>query len=179
MGCIQEAMIILAQPSSRRIPRHGSSATGRTRTGFTMVELVFVLAIGLITAGIAAPKYFNATNRYRVSVAAHRIAADFTLARAQARSRSTTQTIVFTQASNSYTLSGVKNLDGNGTNYTVNLAAEPYNVTLTSVDFGNGATQTSFDRFGFATAGGTVTISANGWTKTIVLDKNTGLASVQ
>ena len=42
----------------------------RARSGFTLVELVIVLAVISLIVGLAAPKYASAATRYRVKNAA-------------------------------------------------------------------------------------------------------------
>ena len=61
------------------------------RSGFTLIELVMVLAIiGLITA-IAAPRYAASLARYRAESAARRVAADLALARREAAASSSSR----------------------------------------------------------------------------------------
>jgi type IV pilus assembly protein PilA len=47
---------------------------GKTRKGFTLVEMVLVIAIIVIIAGVfivSVGRYLNATNKAKVSISAH------------------------------------------------------------------------------------------------------------
>lgn len=145
---------------------------------FSLVELVTMLAVLGVLAAIAVPRYGNSLARYRASAAAGRIAADVNLARTRARTSSLGQSIVFSTASNAYTLPGVAGLRGQPSPYAVALSAEPYAATLVSAAFG-AATTLAFDRYGQPTSGGTVVVRSGGVTKTVVVDPNTGQAAVQ
>lgn len=153
----------------------------RPARAFSLVELVLMLAIIGITAAIGAPRYANSVALYRSQMAAQRIAGDLNLARSRARSSSLGQTIVFSVATNAYSLPGVAGLSGEAspsTSYTVKLASEPYSATLLTADFSGTATA-SFDRYGQAQAGGTVTVRSGSFTQTVTLDGVTGLAAIQ
>src|SRR4051794_21600677 len=92
-----------------------------SRSAYTLVELVLVLIIIGIMAGMAVPRYAMATARYRASAAANRIAADLAMAQQNARATSLTQPIVFTAASGTYVISNLTSLDNGSTSYSVNL----------------------------------------------------------
>ena len=146
--------------------------------GFSLVELTFVMmVIGIMTA-LALPRYSNALARYRADATARRIVADLNLARAQARSTSTTQPVVFDLINNNYQLPGVTTLDRRSTNYQVNLAGAPYYSTLSSVDFAT-TTQVTFSIFGEADNSGTIVITAGEATKTITFDATNSSATIQ
>jgi len=150
---------------------------------FTIAELVLVIVIIGVLAGIAGPRYAGAVTRYRLDSAAKRIAADIALARADARSGSMPQAVIFTPASNNYQLPGVTTLDRRSTNYVVNLASDPYLVTLTSAAFGPVGgpmiTTVTFDIYGVPDNGGSVVITSGGINKTITLDPNSGNTTIQ
>jgi len=151
------------------------------RRGVSLLEIAVVLVITAILAAIALPKYAAAIARYRLDSAARRICADLALARSHARLTSTTQPVVFNPANATYQLPGIAGLDNSATS-TVNLSADPYQVTLSSVDFGGGASQVTFDAYGSptSTAGGTIVVtSPAGETRTIIVDGYTGIASSQ
>ena len=153
----------------------------RPARAFSLVELVLMLVIIGITAAIGAPRYANSLALYRSQMAAQRIAGDLNLARSRARSSSLGQTIIFNVATNVYNLPGVAGLSGqapSASSYTVNLTSDPYAATLLTADFSGTATA-SFDRYGQAVAGGTVTVKSGSFTQTVTLDGVTGLAAVQ
>ena len=143
----------------------------------SLLELVTVLTIIGVMAAIGAPRYANSLAVYRTQAAAKRVAADLALARSRARTTSVGQTIAFNVAGSAYTVSGAKGLDGQAA-YAVALSAEPYAATIVSAAF-NATTSLSFDRYGQPASGGSVVVRSGGFTKTVVVDAVTGLASVQ
>lgn len=146
--------------------------------GFSLLELVLVLAILAVLAAIAAPRYAGAASRYRADCAARRIAADLGMARGRARAASASRSVVFTLSPASYKMPGVRDPDRPGSDYTVNLSEEPYRVTLVSVNFGGDA-QVVFSGYGLPDSGGTVRVRAGDCEKTVVLEPANGEVSVQ
>ena len=151
--------------------------SGRRATGFTLIELICVMAIMLILGSIAIPRFGNSIARHRAERAAHRIAADLALAQKHARTTSAAQTVTFDLATHSYTLVGMRHLDHSSAEYVVNLAGEPYCATLVSVDF-NGDAEIIFDGYGLSDSGGTVVVQVNTYQKTVTVDAETGEAGV-
>jgi len=146
--------------------------------GFSLLELVLVMGIMGVVAGMAAPRFTNATMRYRVALTARRIAADLGLARSWAKARSNSQVVAFDPAGSGYRMAGVRPLGRQSPDYEVSFAGGPHQVTLVSVDFG-GDPNVVFDAYGAPDSGGTVVIQANGTQKTITLDAYTGKATIQ
>jgi prepilin-type N-terminal cleavage/methylation domain-containing protein len=107
----------------------------RSVSGFTLIELVLVVAIMLIVAAIAAPRYGQAASRYQADLAAHRVGADLRMARSTARARSASCAVVFFVDANRYQLSGIPAPDGATGDYAVALSAEPYRANLLLADF--------------------------------------------
>ena len=145
---------------------------------FTLTELVLVLAIIATMALIAAPRFANATARYRSELAAGRIVADLTLARSQARASSRSYTVSFDAAANSY-----KYFDGTEVALadaieTVHLDEPPYDAAITSAVFGADE-EIVFDGYGVPDSAGAVIVRVGGYEHTVQLDADTGEASVQ
>ena len=151
------------------------------RQAFTLVELVLVLAIMGVLAAVAAPRYAASMANYRVRLAAHRVAADVALTQAAARAASASRALTFDVPGNRYTVSGLGALDGRGGGYTVQLAAQPYGVsikTLTLTKAGaNGAL--TFDGFGVPDGGATVVVSFGTYNRTVTVSAASGAATVQ
>jgi len=148
------------------------------KSGFSLLELVLVIGIITVAAGMAAPRFANATMRYRVEMTARRIAADLSLAQSWAKTSSKSQTVAFDLAGAKYRMTGIRTLDNRSSNYEVNLRGDPHLVTLVSASFG-GDPNVIFDAYGAPDSGGTVVIQANGTQKTITLAPYTGKAVIQ
>jgi prepilin-type N-terminal cleavage/methylation domain-containing protein len=152
--------------------------------GFTLVELLIVLALTAILAGLAVPRYANSVARYRAEMAARRIAADLALAGSQARQIGKPVIVTFNIASSTYTLSGVEGLRHLSNNYCVDLSVEPYRASVSSASFSSGTlssagAQVTFSIYGTPNAGGQVVVRCGSYSKTAVLDQASGRASIQ
>ena len=152
--------------------------TTLANSAFSLLELVLVMGIVGVVAGMAAPRFTNATMRYRIAMAARRIAADLSLAQSWAKTSSKSQTVAFDLAGARYRMTGVRTLDNRSLNYEVNLGGDPHLVTLVSADFG-GDPNVTFDAYGAPDSGGTVVILAQGTQKTITLSPYTGKVDIQ
>ena len=150
----------------------------RGRQGFSLLELVMVVAIMAIVAAIAVPRYGQAAARYRIDVAARRIVQDLSLASRQARNAGAPRTVAFNAAGTQYTISGLAALDKAAQGYQVDLLAEPYCSRVDSANFGGDGTVV-FNGYGQADSGGQVVLKSGSMTRTITLDAASGKASVQ
>ena len=160
------------EPTARRAPRR------KILRGFSLIELVLVVAIIAVVAGIAIPRYSGWQFRYRADAAARRIAADLTFAQTRARAASASQSLAFDVDAETYDLPGVPDMDHPGVDYQVDLSRGPYSANLVSADFG-GAQTATFDGYGVPTAGGTVVVQSGPVTKTVTLDAGTATVTVQ
>ncbi len=143
------------------------------RYGFSLLELILVLAIIVTLSAIAAPRYANATSRYRAEVAGRRIAADLDQARGLAKATSASITVTFDVVNDQYTLAGVRSLKKAATDSIVVLSEEPYRVTLEVALFG-GDGVVVFDGYGIPDSGGNVVVSCGGYQATVNLSAQTG-----
>ncbi len=146
--------------------------------GFSLIELVLVTAIVAVLAAIAAPRYGQASSRYRLDLASRRVVADLELAQSCAKAASSPRSVVFIAGTDQYRLSGVPAPDGMVGDYTVSLAAEPYKTDISAVDF-NDTHQVVFSGWGLPDSGGAVTLIAGSQHKTIHVDGETGQVSIQ
>ena len=153
------------------------SARHRNRS-FTLIDLVMAMAVIVIVAAIATPRYANALTRYRAEAAARRVAADLALTRQTAKSTSSSRTVDFDDSDDSYTIPNVRELDTAGTMYRVQLQDSPYQAQIVSVDLG-GDWQIIFDGFGIPDSGGFVIVQAGDYQYTVVVDPETGAVEVQ
>jgi MSHA pilin protein MshC len=150
----------------------------RHRRGYSMIELVMVIAILAMLGAVAMPRYANSLALYRGQMAAQRIAADIALAQRYAKTTSAGQSIAFTVASSSYSLPGVTGLTGGASIYNVSLPGDPYLASLVSVSIG-GATTLAFDRYGQPSSGGTIVVKSGNSQRTITIDANSGMTTIQ
>lgn len=149
------------------------NARPRRCTGFSLLELIVVLAILTTVAAVAIPRYSGALETYRVDASATRVAADLTRARMRARSGSAPVTVTFSLSDHTYAISGIS-----AEMATVDLTQPPYASELVSVDFG-GQVKITFDGFGNPASDGTIVVGSGTATKTVLLDGTLGSAEVQ
>jgi len=146
------------------------TSTRATRQGFNLFELVMVLAIMGIVAAIAAPRFGQASARYRADVAARRICKDLDLASRAARNAGASRTLKFEKSGDAYTISSIAGLQKSSDTYRVDLSSEPYRGR---------ADQVTFNGYGQADSSGTVVLKCGDITRTITFDQAGGKASVQ
>lgn len=154
-----------------------SSPEGRTRavcaSGFSIIELVVVLAIISIASAFAIGRYSSSMSRYRADLAARRLQQDLLLAQSRARSTADTRMVTVDQPDGSYRLVGEKPLRPSDIDYRVSLRIEPFLTLIRRIDTPNGSPQIVFDGYGtpnqamqIVLASGpdkrTVTVSASG-----------------
>ena len=168
-----------------------------SEAGFSLLELIIVMTIIAVMAAIATPRFGAAHARYRVDLAARRIAADIAYAQTVACRNSTNQEIVFDINSDSYMLPGLEDIDGSGADYTVNLSDTKYGVDLVSASFENADAYISTDCLSFTIWGspqsgclthggsvaplvnGSVVITLGSESRTIKIASVTGMVSIQ
>lgn len=148
-------------------------------TAFSLLELVLVLAIMATMAAIAVPRYANSLARYRADMAAHRIAADLEYARAAAAAASSSRSVAFHPDTDRYELTGLEHPDHPGSPYEVRLQETPFHTDLTEVVFGTDSQTVVFNGFGLPDNGGKVAVRAGDRVRTIVIDPETGEATIQ
>jgi len=131
-----------------------------------------------IFTAMAAPRYGQASGRYRLELAARRVAADLRLAQSSAKAASAARTVVFAAETDQYQLQGIAAPDGAAGDYTVSLSAEPYKANLTAVDFDD-TSQVVFSGWGLPDHGGAVTLVVGTQQKTVAVDGETGQIAIQ
>jgi prepilin-type N-terminal cleavage/methylation domain-containing protein len=160
------------------VPGGGKIRLARPPAAFSLLELVMVVAILAVAAAIAAPRYAQATARYRCRVAARRIAEDLALASRSARTAGAARTVTFSSAGGAYTIAGLPDFRNPAADYRVDLAGEPYCARLLSARFAGGGPVVVFDGYGTADSDGTVDVQVGGAACTVVFSAVTGKASV-
>lgn len=134
------------------------TSSGRARprsSGFTLVELMVVVAIVAITATLAAPNFAQMLANYRVRSAAEGILTALNFARAEAVRRNSPVSFSLSAGSSGWTVSQVSS--------TATLQTHSNNEPATSVTSGTAATAVTFLPTGLVQAGtqlGQVTVSS-------------------
>ena len=164
------------------------------RNGYTLIEVVIVLLVFGIMAAAAAPRYLEATARFRADAAARRIAADLNYLRERAmlRGAATEQILKIDAATEQYKMSSVQDIDHPANSYLVDLSKSAYPVDVVSATFTDteGATSDNmilYDLHGLPRVGspsvallsGEIVVASGSQTRTIIVDPVTGRASVQ
>jgi len=147
-------------------------------TGYSLLEVVLVMAILVTFAAIAIPRYAGAVVRHQADLAARRVVADLRQAQSFAKTQSASCTVSFTVATSKYQLIGVPSFDGNPGDYNVNLSHDPYDAKLVSAALG-GDSQVVFDGWGTPDSGGTIVISSGSEQRTVIVDGDTGQVTIQ
>lgn len=146
--------------------------------GFSLLEVVLVVAILATFAAMALPRYGRALARHRADLAARRVVSDLVQAQAYAQTTSSACTVSFSAATAQYDLIGVPSFDGNSGDYRVDLFLDPYEAVLVSVDLG-GDSQVVFDGWGMPDSGGTIVVSSGTEQRTVVVDGSSGQVTIQ
>lgn len=150
---------------------------GGPRGSFSLVELAIVIAVIGVLVTIAVPRYAKFVTRHCVATASQRIMADLAFAQRQARLSGASQTVRFKVSLDEYRLVDVPDPDRSGADYVVRLGAEPYQVSIASVDFG-GSAEVTFDIHGTPDRGGSVVVQGGRWVRQITVDPVTGGTTV-
>ena len=150
---------------------------GETRLrGFTLIELVIVLLIISVLAGMAIPTFFDSLLFHQVESAARRVKSDLELSCRAARQTSSPHSITF--SGGTYSLStAIKALDNPHDEYVVDLLAAPFHLERVTADF-EGELSVSFDGYGAPTRGGTVELECKSLKCIIKLDAVTGEVTI-
>jgi len=149
------------------------------RRGFTFVELMLVLGIIAVMSAIAIPRYSRSLSRYRLELAAQRIAADLNFARSRANASSASVTVNFqVNPVNRIDIPTVTGLKTAFTTWQTLLGEEPYRAAITAASF-SGSPTVTYNGYGTPSVGGSVTVQVAGLSKTILVNAVTGEAAVQ
>lgn len=145
------------------------------RRGFSMVELLVVLAILGVFAGVASVRLTASAERARVDAAARRIVNAVDDARSRARSTSTVCKVRFIATPPTVEIKGP--LTGDAGLDTIRLDHGPYRVMLKTASFG-GRDGVEFDRYGRPDTGGYVLVTSGRFDRTITVEAESGRATI-
>ncbi len=150
----------------------------RPTRGFSLIELVLVMAIISILAAIAVPRYAGAIARYRADAAARRIVADLDYARQRARASSSSVTAEILPDQDVVRVIGAFSMDDPSAVWEADLSGPPYRADITASIFG-ADNSVIFNGYGDPDSGGAVILQVGSVTRSVVLDAKTGKAVVQ
>ena len=158
--------------------RLGIPACCLCHRGFTLFELILVLGTIVILAAIALPRYGAAASRYQADLAARRLVQDLALAQTTALAQGAAQTVTINPGTDQLTLLNATALDPHLSTYSTSLSASPYKADISSSEF-NGVNDIIFDGWGLPDSNGIVVLSVGAETRTVVVDIETGKASIE
>ena len=173
-------------PSSRAVRFLSPARRGSVR-GYTLLELVIVLAVIGVVATIGSVRYTGALTTYRLDAAAARVKADLDQAARKARATSSVVYVQFDAASNVYRIltsdEAGSNAQGSTTAATgplrVDLGADPYRVKVRKIQSTLVGTRVGFNAYGRPMNGLSVMLSAGGRERLVSIDVNSSAVSVR
>jgi prepilin-type N-terminal cleavage/methylation domain-containing protein len=142
----------------------------KKRTGFTLVELLVVLAILGIMSVVVIPSLNRWMDNYRVRTATRQLATDMQFARMNAVSQNRTYMVTVNPTTNQYVIStgGVQV----GPTRDLGSPASPYYVKGASLQIVTGANPlvVTFSSLGTASPTGVARITVNGFVRNVTVD---------
>lgn len=180
-------MTALMYPTAKlrhsRIERRAGHDYAGSRSGFTMVELIIVVAIIAIAALVAVPMMSSAAS-VQIRSASNMIAGDLEYARSMAISRGQKYSVVFDPGAESYKIVDeggivIKHPVKTASDYIVDFKNNGrFNkVDIANANF-NATTSVQFDCLGSPNSGGTVSLQAGNTNVTITVEHVTGYVSI-
>jgi prepilin-type N-terminal cleavage/methylation domain-containing protein len=148
-----------SRPATTTTAAHQRPARSFNRSprAFSLIELVMVVLIISVLAGVAVPRYARAQARFRADAAAARLATDLARLAAEARAASAPRQVLFDAGSKAYRAPTSTRPGTAIVGYSVVLADNPYRATSLAASF-SGAAEVTFSPFGVPTAAGSIVI---------------------
>jgi len=141
-------------------------AKNNTPRALSILEVTIVMVIIGVMAGITVTQYSSFLSNQRARGAVQKVKMDLEYAKNQARISSSSRTVTFDIANNTYSIVGESSLDHSDNPYVVSLSDPPYRAKLVFVDF-NSTTTVTFDGFGVPDHSGSIVIRVGNNDETI------------
>ena len=146
--------------------------------GFSLIELLIMLAIIGLLAAVASTKIFDISTNVRISSAINQITSDIALVKEMALAKHKTMSITYNKNADEYIIrqgSSIMNEYPGSNNGTITLSGGIFSgVDITQVNI-NGSNKITFDKWGNVLNNGTITLNDD---YTISIDKLTGFTEV-
>jgi type II secretory pathway pseudopilin PulG len=143
------------------------------RRAFSLLEGLLVVAIVALLSAVAVPRYSRFTAQQRLESATRRVLLDLARTKRGAQLASASRQMSFFPGTESYSQTGVADMNHPGETATVRLDEEPYGAELVSALFG-GDSVVVFNAYGTPDSGGTIVIRVGALQQTITVDGPTG-----
>ena len=174
-------------PKSMNVTR-GHHPRNSSQRAFTLMELLLVMTIMTILAGIAVPRFANSLALQRLDGAARRVMADLKFAQGQAKISSASHKVAFDVGNDSYYLQSYDSAasqwyflaspDHPSLPYEVRLGDDPYQAAIIAVRFG-ALQEIVFDGYGMPTSSGAIYLQVGGNIKKVSVESGTGSTEVR
>lgn len=151
-----------------QVTRHATHARG-----FTYIEMVIVVMLLGVLAGVAAPRYQSAVAHAELRRAAYTLAADLRRVRDTALQTSAQKSLVFDITANAYWSHDVDDPDHPGSELFVDFGDARQGVSLSAPTFASdaldGDAAVSFNWNGDPVSGGEITVAVGGASTTVTV----------
>ncbi len=151
------------------------------KSGFTLVEIIIVVVILAIAAALAVPMLSSGSDM-QLRSAANMIAADLEYAKSMAITTGQNHTVDFDVANDQYEIRDAGGIViahpvKAGFDYQIDIREQLDQVDLSAANFDSNP-QVIFDSLGSPDNGGTVTLTASGYSMTVDVEPITGYISI-